>query len=58
MNMYFHRKGKALVVQKVINQLYDFMHSFWFLWKKMYFIHLIILIYKTQHDIYIVSNLF
>jgi hypothetical protein len=41
MNMYFHRKGHAFIVQKVWNQLYNFMHSFWFLLKKMQFKHLI-----------------
>ncbi len=30
MNMYFHRRGHAFVVQKVWIKLYDFMHSFWF----------------------------
>jgi hypothetical protein len=31
MNIYFHRRGHIVVVQKVWYQLYDFMHSFWFL---------------------------
>jgi hypothetical protein len=31
MNMYFHRRGHVFVVQKVWDQLYDFMHSFLFL---------------------------
>jgi len=31
MNMYFHRRGHVFVVQKVWNQSYDYMHSFWFL---------------------------
>jgi hypothetical protein len=35
MNRYFHRRGHVFVVQKVWNQLYDFMHSFWFLFNKM-----------------------
>jgi hypothetical protein len=52
MNMYFHRRGHSFVVQKTWNQLYDFMHSFWLLKKKMYFKHLIMLVYKTQNDIY------
>jgi hypothetical protein len=58
MNMYFHWRGHVYVVQKVWNQLYDFMHSFWFLEKKQFFRHLITLIYKTQSDIYMVSKLF
>jgi hypothetical protein len=57
MNMYFHRKGHVFVAQKIWNQLYNFMHSFWFFEKK-YFKHLIPLVYKTQNDIYIVSKLF
>jgi hypothetical protein len=35
MNMYFHRRH-VFVLQKVWNQLYDFMHSFWFLKKKVW----------------------
>jgi hypothetical protein len=34
MHMYIHRRGHVFVVWKVQNQLYDFMHSFWFLLKK------------------------
>jgi hypothetical protein len=33
-NIYFHKKGHVFVVQKVWNQLYDFMHSFWFIFIK------------------------
>ncbi len=58
MNMYFHRKGHIFIVQIVWNQLYDFMHSFLFLFKIMQFKHLIQLVYMTQNDIYIVSKLF
>jgi len=58
MNMYFHRRGHVFIIQKVWNQLYDFMHSFWFFIKKKYFKDLITLIYKIQNDIYIVSKLF
>jgi len=28
MNMYFHKRGNVFIVQKALNQLYDFMHSF------------------------------
>jgi hypothetical protein len=57
MNMYFHRKRHVFVVQKIWNQLYDFMHSFRLLKKKMYFRHLITLVYGSQNGIYIVSRL-
>jgi hypothetical protein len=30
MNMYFNKRGNVLIVQKALNQLYDFMHSFLF----------------------------
>ncbi len=53
MNMYFHRRGHVFVVQKIWNQLYDFMPSF-----LLYFEHLIILIYRTQKHINIVSKWF
>jgi hypothetical protein len=53
MNMYFHRKRHVFVVQKVWNQLYDFMHLFWFFFK-LQFRQSIQLIYRTQNDIYIV----
>jgi hypothetical protein len=57
MNMYFYKSGHVFVVQKIWFQLYDFMHSFLFLYqKKMQFKHLIYLIYKIQNDIYIVSK--
>jgi hypothetical protein len=36
MNMYVRRRGHAFVVQKIWNQLYDFMSSFWFLKKKVF----------------------
>jgi hypothetical protein len=58
MNMYFHRKRHVFVVQKIWNQLYDFMPSFWLYIFKMYFKHLIPLVYRTQKDINIVSKLF
>jgi len=58
MNMYFHRKRHVFVVQKIWNQLYDFMPSFWLYFLKMYFKHLIPLVYRTQKDINIVSKLF
>jgi hypothetical protein len=32
MNMYIHRRGHVFVVKNVWNQLYEFMHSFWFLY--------------------------
>jgi hypothetical protein len=41
MKKYFHRKGHVFIVQKIWNQLYEFMHSFLFLLKKMQFKHLI-----------------
>jgi hypothetical protein len=34
MNMYFHRSRHIFVLQKVWNQLYDFIHSFLFFIKK------------------------
>jgi hypothetical protein len=34
MNMYFHRRGHGFVAHKIWNHLYDFMHSFWFLFFK------------------------
>jgi len=58
MNMYFHRRGHVFVVQKIWNQLYDFMPSFLLLLKKVYLNHLIPLVYKTQKDINIISKIF
>jgi len=57
MNMYFHRRGHVFVVQNFWNQLYDFYFPFDFFFLKMYFKHLILLIYKILKDINIVSKL-
>jgi hypothetical protein len=48
MNMYFHKRGHVFVVQKEWHQLYDFMSSFWLFFKKMYFKHLIPLVYRFK----------
>jgi hypothetical protein len=57
MSMYFCKREHVFLVQKIWNQLYDFMPYFWIFFK-MYFKHLIPLVYKTQKDINIVSKLF
>jgi hypothetical protein len=48
----------VFVVQKNWNQLHDLMLSFLLLFKKVYFKHLIPLVYKTQKDINIISKIF
>jgi hypothetical protein len=35
MNMYFHKWGHVSIVQKIWNQLYDFMHFFIFFFKNV-----------------------
>jgi hypothetical protein len=57
MNMYFHRRGHVFVVQKIWNQLYDFMPSILLLFTNIYFRHLIPLVYRIQNDINITSKL-
>jgi hypothetical protein len=52
-----HKRGHVFVVQKVWNQLYDFMHSF-LLFKKMVWTLDIISLSPIQNDIYRVSKLF
>jgi hypothetical protein len=53
----FIKGGMFLLYKKIWNPFYDFMPSFLLL-QKMYFIHLILLVYKTQNDIKIISKLF
>jgi len=57
-NMYLHRRGHVFVVQKNWKELYDFMFSFWLYFLEMYFRDLILLVYRIQKDINIVSKLF
>jgi hypothetical protein len=57
MNTYFHKRGHVFVIQKFewIVWLYAFLLI---TLKRKYFRHLMILLYWTQNDIYIVSKLF
>jgi hypothetical protein len=55
--MNFHKRGHVFVVQKNYKKLYDLCIPFDYL-KKLYFTHLITLVYMIQNDIYIVSKLF
>jgi hypothetical protein len=57
MNIYFHKKGHAFVIQKFEINFMILCFPFDY-FKKMYIKHLIPLVYKTQNDINIVSELF
>jgi hypothetical protein len=58
MNMYFHRRGACFCCKKNLKSLVWLYAFLLIVFLKMHFRHLIILIYKTQNEIYIISQLF
>jgi hypothetical protein len=58
MNMYFHRRGHVFCCPKNLKSIVRFYAFLLIIFLKLYFRHLIPLIYRTQKDIDIVSKLF